>query len=216
MLPDSSTSVVADDFIQAGNAYIDKLSETTDIIILLVNTDRGSQNDLAENFKDADFIVASGSTNLTRTNAPQKDNGPYVFSCGKQGKYLLTLDANINDLRSPFVNISGHQKKIAEVNKRFERLQKKDPNAKLEDIYKDQGNVLKLIEQYRVDLKSSEKAISESKNTIVYKTIGLNKKIADDPEMLAFVNQSLSTCKALKPQVKNIKTSKIDHSGHDH
>ena len=86
----------------------------------------------------------------------------------------------------------------------------------LEDIYKDQGNFLKHIEQYRVDLKSSEKAISESKNTIVYKTIGLNKKISDDPEMLAFVNQSLSTCKALKPQLKNIKTSKIDHSGHDH
>ena len=216
LLPDSSTLVVADDFIQAGNAYIDKLSETTDIIILLVNTDRGSQNDLAENFKDADFIVASGSTNLTRTNAPQKDNGPFVFSCGKQGKYLLTLDANINDLRSPFVNISSHQKKIADVNKRFERLQKKDPNAKLEDIYKDQGNVLKLIEQYRVDLKSSEKAISESKNTIMYKTIGLNKKIKDDPEMLAFVNQSLSTCKALKPQVKNVNKSKADHSGHDH
>ena len=78
LLPDSSTSVIADDFIQAGNTYIDKLSETTDIIILLVNTDRGSQNDLAENFKDADFIIASGSTNLTRTNAPQKDNGPFV------------------------------------------------------------------------------------------------------------------------------------------
>ena len=95
LLPDSSTLVVADDFIQTGNAYIDKLSEKTDIIILLVNTDRGSQRDLAENFKDADFIVASGSTNLTRTNAPQKDNGPYVFSCGKQGKYLLTLHAKI-------------------------------------------------------------------------------------------------------------------------
>ena len=216
LLPDSSTSVVADDFIQAGNTYIDKLSEKTDIIILLVNTDRGSQKDLSENFKDADFIVTSGSTNLTRTNAPQKDNGPYVFSCGKQGKYLLTLDAKINDLRSPFVNISAHQKKIADVNKRFERLQKKDPNAKLEDIYKDQGNVLKLIEQYRVDLKSSEKAISESKNTIMYKTIGLNKKIKDDPEMLAFVNQSLSTCKALKPQLESVKKSKVNHSGHDH
>ena len=55
--------MVADDFIQAGNTYIDKLSETTDITILLVNTDRGSQKDLAENFKDADFIVASGATN---------------------------------------------------------------------------------------------------------------------------------------------------------
>lgn len=216
LLPDSSTSLVSDDFILAGNEYIDKLSGQTDIIILLVNTDRSSQKDLAENFKNADFIVASGSTNLTRSNAPQKENGPYVFSCGKQGKYLLTVDAQIKDLESPMVNISSHETKIANVKKRFDRLQKKDPDKKLKDIYKDQANVLKLIEQYKEELKSSEQAISESKNTVVYKTVGLNKKIKDNPEVLAFVNQSLSTCKSLKPKVKNLKKKEIDHSGHDH
>ena len=100
--------------------------------------------------------------------------------------------------------------------KRFERLQKKDPNKTLEDIYKDQANVLKLIDQYRLDLETSEDAISQAKNTIVYQTIGLNKKITDDPEILSFVNKSLSTCKSLKPKVKDLKKTKIDHSGHNH
>ena len=216
LLPDTSTKIVADDYIQSGNKYIKELSEKTDIIIMLINTDRASQKDLAENFENADFIVTSGSTNLTRTNAPQKDEGPYMFSCGKQGKYLLTLDANVKDLKHSFVNISNHEKKINNVQKRFERLQKKDPNKTLEDIYKDQANVLKLIDQYRLDLKTSEDAISQAKNTVVFKTIGLNKNITDDPEILAFVNKSLSTCKALKPNVKDLKKTKIDHSGHDH
>ena len=216
LLPDTSTVVFADEFIEAGNNYIDMLSEKTDIIIMLINTDRQSQKDLAKNFENADFIVTSGSTNLTRTNAPQNENGPFMFSCGKQGKYLQTIEAKLNDASSPFVNISDHEKKINNVKKRFDRLQKKDPKKKLEEIYKDQSNVLKLIDQYRIDLKSSEEAIAQAKNTIVYKTLGLNKKITDDPEMLSFVNQSLSMCKALKPQVKEPKKTKVDHSGHNH
>ena len=216
LLPDTSTVVFADDFIQAGNSYIDKLSDETDIIIMLINTDRKSQKSLATNFENADFIVTSGSTNLTRTNVPQSENGPYMFSCGKQGKYLQTIEAKLKDPSSPFVNISDHEKKIKNVKKRFEKLQKKDPEKKLVDIYKDQSNVLKLIDQYRIDLKTSEDAIAKAKNTIIYKTIGLNKKITDDSEMLSFVNQSLSKCNALKPEVKEIKKAKIDHSGHDH
>ena len=216
LLPDTSTLVVADEFIQAGNNYIEKVSDETDIIIMLINTDRKSQKDLAENFSNADFIVTSGSTNLTRTNAPQKEGGPYMFSCGKQGKYLLTIEANLEDPQMSFVNISDHEKKINNVKKRFDRLQKKDPEKNLEEIYNDQANVLKLIDQYRKDLKISEDAISQARNTIVYQTIGLNKKVTDDPEILSFVNKSLSQCNALNRQVKDLKKPKIDHSGHNH
>ena len=216
LLPDTSTKVIADDYIESGNKYINDLSSKTDVIIMLINTDRKSQKDLAENFENSDFIITSGSTNMTRTNTPQKKDGPYMFSCGKQGKYLMVLEAIIKNDKLPFVNISEHEKKIDNVKKRFDRLQKKDPNKALEDIYKDQANVLKLIDQYRLDLNTSEDAISQAKNTVVFKTIGLNKKITDDPEILAFVNKSLSTCKALKPNVKDSKKTKIDHSGHDH
>ena len=65
----------------------------------------------------------------------------------------MVLEAIIENEKLPFVNISEHEKKIDNVKKRFERLQKKDPNKPLEDIYKDQANVLKLIDLYRVDIK---------------------------------------------------------------
>ena len=216
LLPDTFTTVVGDDYIQSGNKYIKELSEKTDVIIMLVNTDRASQKDLAENFKNADFIITSGSTNLTRPNAPQKEGGPYMFSCGKQGKYLMVLDVKMKDDSQPFVNVSNHEKKINNVIKRFNRLQKKDPDKTLEEIYKDQTNILKLINQYRLDLKASEDAISQAKNTIGYNTIGLNKKITDDPGILSFVNKSLSVCDSLNPNVKDLKNAKIDHSGHNH
>ena len=38
---------------------------------MLINTDRKSQK-IVENFENSDFIITSGSTNLTRTNAPQR------------------------------------------------------------------------------------------------------------------------------------------------
>ena len=116
-----------------------------------------------------------------------------MFSCGKQGKYLMVLEAIIKNDKLPFVNISEHEKKIDNVKKRFDRLQKKDPNKSLEDIYKDQANVLKLIDQYRLDLKTSEDAISQAKNTVFFKTIGLNKKITDDPETVSYTHLTLPT-----------------------
>ena len=115
LLPDTSTTIISDDYIQSGNNYINELSGKTDVIIMLVNTDRKSQNELAGVFNNADFIITSGSTNLTRTNATQKDGGPYMFSCGKQGKYLMVIDAEMKDEKLPFVNISNHEKKINNV-----------------------------------------------------------------------------------------------------
>ena len=57
LLPDTSTKVIADDFIESGNKYINELLGKTDVIIMLINTDRKSQKDLAENFEfyDLDF-----------------------------------------------------------------------------------------------------------------------------------------------------------------
>ena len=60
----------------------------------------------------------------------------------------------------PFVDISAEEKKIKSVQKRFDKLQKKDPEKNLEEIYADQENVLNLIKKYREDLKNSEQVLS--------------------------------------------------------
>ena len=219
LLPDTSSTLIADDYIASANNYARILSDKVDIIIALVNTDRGTQNQLIENIPDVDFIVTSGSTNMTRDNISSSENGPYLYSCGKQGKYLITLDVSIKDNDEPFIDISAEEKKIKSINKRFERLQKKDPNKTMEQIYAGQKNILNLIEKYKEDIKNSELIISSAINTIDYRTIPLNKKIKDDEEILSFVNETLKICDNLEPnKVKKSKKSlnKNVHTGHEH
>ena len=69
----------------------------------------------------------------------------------------MTLTLDIKEKGVPFVDISAEEKKVKSVQKRFDKLQKKDPEKNLEEIYADQENVLNLIKKYREDLKNSEK-----------------------------------------------------------
>ena len=222
-LPDTTESIIADDYIEAGNSYIDEVSKEADLVVILVNSDRKTYSQLPEKFANADFIVTSGSTNMTRPNTPQKEGGPYIYSCGKQGKYLSVLTINLSDQTEPIIDVSSHEKNIKSIQRRFKKLQKKDPKKPLEELYANQKNVLKLIEQYRQDLKESEDVIQSAINTVEFQTVALNKKIQDNPEILAFVDESLATCSSLKP--KEAKTNekskskpkyKGNHVGHDH
>ena len=219
-LPDTSETIVADDYIDAGNKYIDPLSKDVDIIVLLVNCTRSEQASLNKNFPNADFIITSGSTNMTRSNNSQASEGPLVFSCGKQGKYLITAELALKDKNEMFVDITAEEKKINQIRKRFERLQKKDPNKSLEELYADQSNVLKLIDGYRKDEADSKKLIEKAVNKLKYNTLALNRKVGDDTKMLKFVNSAVATCEILNPQEKNKKISKgekssLGHSSHD-
>ena len=78
------------------------------------------------------------------------------------------------------------------------------------------SNKIKKTKLYHHHDLSSQNTLCDNHVLWMKKNFGLNKKITDDPEILAFVNKSLSTCKALKPNVKDSKKTKIDHSGHDH
>ena len=227
-LADTSSTILMDDYLESGRKYIKEVSSKSDMIVLLVNADRSTQSELVDAFPKVDFIITSGSTNMSRESSPQKEGGPYLYSCGKQGKYLLKVDMNIKDSKKPIIDVSHHKKNLVSIDKRFTRLQKKDPSKTLEEIYADQSNVLSLIEKYRNELSESKKIIETAINTIEYKTIGLNRKIKDDPDMLAFVEKALVSCNAYAPKVSekpksslskknNIKRkSKIDHSGHSH
>ncbi|MBT4370028.1 MAG: hypothetical protein HOD18_05690, partial [Candidatus Marinimicrobia bacterium] len=99
----------------------------------------------------------------------------------------------------------------------------------LDELYAGQANVLKIIEQNRTKLKESETAIKSALNTLTFETIALNKKVKDNPELLAFVDESLATCSSLKPKAAKTRPKtksnkqgkpkpkqKENHIGHDH
>jgi len=216
MKPDTLKSVEATDFVEAGNKIISRIRNQVDLIAVMANVNRKDQQELSTSFSNADFIFTSGSTNMTRKNSPQKERGPYIYSFGKQGKYLSVLNTDIKNSNQELVDVSSYQNKIRSINKRFDRLQKKDPEKSLEDIYSSQANVLRLIDQYRQDLAKAEISIKEAVNTLNFETIALSRAVKDDKEVLAFVDKSLQTCNRLNKSVKKNKDASDSHKGHNH
>jgi len=209
MVPDTMKSVSSDNYLKSGKAAIDDIKNKVDVLVLMVNSNRNSYESMPIEFPDADFIYVSGSTVRTRPNMPQKNGGPYLYSNGKQGKYLTVVDLDVSNREEGIVDVSSVKEKIKSINRRFDRLQKKDPNKSLEDIYSSQVNVLSLIKKYRKDLAEAEASLSTAINTLNFQSVSLSKKITDDPNMLAFVDKTLATCNSLRKKPPRRAKSKI-------
>ena len=214
MIPDTMSVVITEDYISSGNNLIKEIKDKVDLIILLVNTDRSSQSSLAKNFPEADFIFTSGSTHRTSASMPQKPEGPYVYSNGKQGKYLTIVDLDIKNSIEPISDVSSQEQKIKQLNNRLNRLQKKDPTKTLDDIYAGQDNILSLIKRYRNDLSNAETILQKARNKMKFTSFALNKKIKDDPEILAMVDNALDKCAKLDKSKKS--ENKDSHHNHSH
>lgn len=198
MLPDTMTTVTADDYLETGRSFLKKLKAQVDILVMLVNTDRKNYESLPAEFPEADFIFVSGSTMLTRPNMPQEKGGPYIYSSGKQGKQLTIVELKMENESDPIVDVSYYHNTINYIQRRLDRLQKKDPDKPLEEIYAEQENVLKLIKAYRQEQKIIEIALENAVNILQFQNIPMGDSIKDDPNMLSFVDRSLATCSSLK------------------
>jgi len=209
LIPDTMKTITVDDYQKAGKDFITDIKNKVDIVVLMVNSDRNSYKSLPDEFPDADFIYVSGSTMRTRPNMPQKNGGPYLYSNGKQGKYLTVIDLDVKSGEEPIIDVSSIQDKKKSFNRRLDRLQKKDPDKQLEEIYANQENVLSLIERYRKGLFEAEAALAAAVNTMNFQSVPLSRKIQDDPEMIAFVDETLATCNSLKRKsTSKVKTKK--------
>jgi len=209
LVPDTMKTITVDDYQKAGKDFITDIKNKVDIVVLMVNSDRNSYKSLPDEFPDADFIYVSGSTMRTRPNMPQKNGGPYLYSNGKQGKYLTVIDLDVKSGEEPIIDVSSIQDKKKSFNRRLDRLQKKDPDKQLEEIYANQENVLSLIERYRKGLFEAEAALAAAVNTMNFQSVPLSRKIQDDPEMIAFVDETLATCNSLKQKsTSKVKTKK--------
>ena len=156
LIPDTMKSIQSSDFIESCNRFAKELKDKVDIVVALVNASRSTQNGLPEKLPDIDFIVTSGNTSMSEQIVLKRKWTIYVF-LRQAREILLTLTLDIKEKGVPFVDISAEEKKIKSVQKRFDKLQKKDPEKNLEEIYADQENVLNLIKKYREDLKNSSK-----------------------------------------------------------
>ncbi len=76
-------------------------------------------------------------------------------------------------------------------------MQKRDPNQPLEEIYKNNPNVLNMVSQYKDGLTKSKSALTDGLNTSFYSLIPLGRGVASEKNLLAVVDETLKTCNTL-------------------
>ena len=198
LLPKTIKNIRADNFITAGKSMIKKVKDKVDIIVMLVNANRTDQKTLTTEFKEANLIFTSGSTSLTRPMMNQPEKGPYLFSTGRESRYINVTDISLKNKTDPIFNISFLEASQQYNQRKLDRLQDTFPDQTLEDAYKGQGNILSLIEKSRTSIIQADVQLKEAVNTLIFKNVALDSKIIDDQEVLEFVSTSLATCNQLK------------------
>jgi 2',3'-cyclic-nucleotide 2'-phosphodiesterase (5'-nucleotidase family) len=198
LLPKTIKNIRANDYITAGKSMIKKVKDKVDIIVMLVNANRTDQKTLTKEFKEANLIFTSGSTALTRPMMNQPEKGPYLFSTGRESRYLNVTDIILKNKTDPIINISFLEASQQYNQRKLNRLQDTFPDQTLVDAYKGQENILNLIEKSRTTIIQADAQLKEAVNTLIFKNVALDSKIIDDQEVLEFVNKSLATCNQLK------------------
>lgn len=197
LVPDTIDRILVEDYTLSGNIYLTAMEDRVDMTVLLVNSDRSTYADLHDLFPSADLIFTSGSTFMTRPMMDQEENGPFVFSSGREGRYLNQVDISLIDESDRMVNRSYYEAKIRYLKKRIERYQDKDPTISLDDLYADSPNILANIRSNRETIKQMEGVLSLRTNSISFQNVAMESKIKDDPEMLEHVNRALEQCNNL-------------------
>lgn len=190
LVSDTTKQLIVDDYIVSGNIYLDAIKGKVDILVLLLNSDRSTYGDLHKIFPLADLIFTSGSTFLTRPMMNQEEDGPFVFSSGREGRYLNQFDVMITDKTNQLVNKSYYDSKVRYLKKRIDRYAEKNPNLSLESIYINQPDILEVIKNSRSEIKRMEKILKQNKNSISFKNIAMSSKIKDNSEMFEYVKKA--------------------------
>ncbi|MCH7613836.1 MAG: hypothetical protein IIB45_10825 [Candidatus Marinimicrobia bacterium] len=197
-IPSHVVDVKKRPYKEAGNAAIQELKTKVDYIVLLANVQNSHTKTIAADFPDANYIFISRTTKRTRPSSKQVENGPYVYGSGIQGKYLTVVELDIKDDVEPIVDISTAKEKLSSIDRRLKQMQKNNPDSSLEKIYADKPNVLKLITDYRQQIVKYETIMAQAINTSKYESLSLSKSVGEDLELLAFVDETLATCKSLR------------------
>ena len=197
LVPDTTSAVVMEDYLAAGRRVIDRIRGRVDVVVVLVNSERKSYGVLPQEFPKADLIYTSGSTMMTRPMMKQAEEGPYLYSSGREGRYLNVTDLNIVDKKKPLVNVSYLQENMKYTRRKLDRLGDADPEKSLEEIYAGQKNVLNTISQGRAGIARAATTLESAVNTLHFQNAAMDKSIKDDTDMAAFVSQSLTTCSGL-------------------
>ena len=199
-LPASVKELELKDALSVINSKVEELRPQVDVLVMLINANKIQLDKLVSQTKNVDYVFSSRETSRTRPERKQADGNPMLYGTGIQGKYLGRVDLKLIDKNKPINDITGSMMTVDLFNERLNNLQKRNPDKPLEDVYKNNSNVLNMIQKFRNGLKESESSIDNYTNTSFYSLIALNGNVSSEKKLLSLVDQTLKTCESLDKQ----------------
>ena len=196
-LPASVKEVEVKDAITVINEKVKELRPQVDVLVMLINANKLELNKLVTETKNVDYIFSSKESSRTRPERKQVDGNPMLYGTGIQGKYFGRIDLTLIDKTKSINDVTGASMSAQLFQERLNNLQKRNPDKPLEDVYKNNSNVLNMVQKFRKGLKESQSSINEYSNTSFYSLIPLNGNVSSEKNLLALVDQTLKTCDTL-------------------
>lgn len=167
--------IVDDPFVSIRKTAVE-LENKCDFIVLLFScsdTDYANLNKLS-NSLGVDFIIRSN----TRRKSSDGGNGPVpIYSTGDRGKILYQFDLKLKDNSSPLIDIAFYEKSINTNQKRINKMTVTSENQSK-------------VQEYEKNIMLNNQIIETAQNTLQFKSITLNKMVADNPVVLKIVDDA--------------------------
>ena len=121
-----------------------------------------------------DFIVRSN----TRRKSTDGENGAVpIYSTGDRGKILYQFDLKLKDTTSPLIDVAFYEKSINTNQKRINKMTVTPENQTK-------------VQEYQQNIILNNQIIESAQNTLQFKSITLNKMVADNPFVLKIVDDA--------------------------
>ena len=187
-----------------------QISNSTDYVIVLFNGTKSDLDRLNKSGIGFDLILRSGGSSRASENGGSGETP--MYESGNKGKYLNKIHVSMADMNSEMIDLDLYDKKIRQSNKHLKNKKLGDPNANLDELYKDKPKILSTIDNHRKIIKDSNKKINNAKNTIKSKKVALNTKVDSKAEILLIVDKGMG----LIPKGPEIPDEKGRPPGHPH
>ena len=196
--------------IEALGEIVNEVDSQVDIVILLFDSQESDISKIHQLNYPIDLIVRSKAKTQS-TDGGNKNT--LVYSCGDRGKYIYQFDLNIIEPNGNFVDLAFYNKQISRSQKKLEKMKQGNLVVDLRTLYKDDPITLKKIETYEKQIKTSNKAIANSINTITLTKHSLDKNISDRPDILKIVDEGKAERTKLFGPLLPEKVIRHDHDG---
>jgi len=179
------------EYLIEGKAYIGKIRNDVDIVIVLVNGMINNRNTMLDEFKDADYVFLSRTVMNTRTTASQFEGLPIFYTLGLNGKQLVEVKATINDHRKPIEDVTGYENRLSSIVRQLIRLKTTEGDQTIEEKYAENPQVLTQIKNYEKQVGELENSINQVVNRSECKVVNTPTNMDYDIEMQNFIDKTL-------------------------